>query len=170
MELAETLAELISWFGFSFHARRDPGIARKLLRCQFLTNSPGPGYEYQLYWFWLFFSGLAEHSEQVTGTELIDTLSPRLSKRIEAFACWARSGHVTACLGSCGLMRSIAEAYDASDAKFERRLCMIQSFAADHSKDDSKLKQPLDDLWNNYFNHVSYFIEAGLDLGGILEL
>jgi hypothetical protein len=47
---------------------------------------------------------------------------------------------------------------------------MIQSFAADHSKDDSKLKQPLDDLWNNYFNHVSYFIEAGLDLGGILEL
>lgn len=94
-ELVETLAELISWLAFSSHAKHEPKVARELLLVQYLSNDPACGYEYQLYWCWLVFSGLAEEREQLQGTEIVDLLSPRFAGRIDAMRTWAVSDQVT---------------------------------------------------------------------------
>lgn len=88
-ELAETLAELVSWLTFSLHAKHDLSLARTLLRTHYLIKGPACSYPYQLYWFWLVLSGLADSLDHLRGVELQDLDFCRFHGRPEAIAIWA---------------------------------------------------------------------------------
>ena len=88
-ETAESLANLCSWFAFQHLASTDEKSARELMRTMFLTYNSAASYEYQLYWFWLVFGGIADCPRKLDGGAFLDLNLESLSCRIERLSAWA---------------------------------------------------------------------------------
>lgn len=66
-EEAETLTEILSWLTFAQADQTGVSGVRNLLQCQNLKRSRGPLWQYQVYPFWLFATGLVTNREQLVG-------------------------------------------------------------------------------------------------------
>ena len=93
-EVAETLAELLSWLTANAHGANDRVHALDLLRCQYLLKEPAASYEYQLYAFWLAYTGLVDTCEQLQGKTLKTLDCVELGARLSAIKTWIQGDDI----------------------------------------------------------------------------
>lgn len=89
-ELAETLAQLCTWLTLRKLAASASQADRTkdLLRAMLLIADPAATYHYQLFWFWLFLSGVVIPS---------DLSQSGNSQALDKLAKWAKSTNSTGC-------------------------------------------------------------------------
>lgn len=88
-ETAESLANLCTWFAFQYLAKTDETRARALMATMYHCCNAAASYEYQLYWFWLVFSGISECPEMLDGRKFQDMNCAALERRILELSNWA---------------------------------------------------------------------------------
>lgn len=86
-EEAETVTELLNWLTFATPKLNKVGESKRLLQCQYLKRSFGPSWEYQVYPFWLFATGLANSRGHLDGS--ISATDKNEAR--EYLASWLRS-------------------------------------------------------------------------------